>query len=636
MKKTLLASALINASLTAMADGTVTYGDWTFNYDGTTANASITEVKTKGSADLDMTSNAEGVTVTAIRANALDDCSSLLNLTLPASLKQFEEDPTLFEGQFIGQTGTGKHLDCGTFNANPDITVEVEVTSGTATEGYGAWGSTIFTFGSNAFPDVKADGGTVQLYWTGSLHGMGAGKLLVAVKNSFGGDITSTDVVTAPFSVSLHISNGNVEVTATNADGSAISFDGYGDTVKLEGYTINAFDQFSYGMGTNMDADVTITNNELRRQSPSFANTALQSIKVADGNTYMATRGNGTIYYTDDNAVAYKPLTDVGACFTIANADNAYFYANTQRDAQGVLNTTGDNERRVRAAEMSNSILAATLFRIGSTTASGYKIASVNSDGLEFGGKAGGHSNLDVCVSQWSSGYYTTYLGEDTYMLTTNSGYTLTGTAGSIVTMESNADSGQTKYHLTIKAAETMPAQLNASGYAALCLPVAVNAPEGSAYTITENNATKATITPVSGIIAANTPFVLKGDESSTIDLPVANAASAADAPASMLSGYTTRVVGLTAGSFYTLDGNSYVKSDATTLDAGMAYLPLSNLEAQDTLTDTLELTKESTAITEMNAPAAGTATIHDLMGRRIAKPMRGINIINGKKTLVR
>ena len=44
----------------------------------------------------------------------------------------------------------------------------------------------------------------------------------------------------------------------------------------------------------------------------------------------------------------------------------------------------------------------------------------------------------------------------------------------------------------------------------------------------------------------------------------------------------------------------------------------------------------EFSSIEQIEAPSAAAAGIYDLQGRRLNAPIRGINIINGKKILVK
>lgn len=650
MKKFTLTSALICASLAALADGTVSYPNgWTLNYKGSDTDATIVSVATAGSGKLDMTTPTENVTVTAIRSKAFSGCSALNDITLPASLTQFEEDPTLFTGQFIGNGGK-QHLVCGDFAANPDITVDFKMTDGDAvTNQYNEFGSSIFCFGANPTPEYYELGGIIQLYWSSTNNGDTGKKprKLMVITNA-GKFLSEADVYT-PFSMHFEISGGHVIVTGKDSNNNAILFkkkdeNELKDKVELYNYKINAFSQFSYAMGNGMTADVTIVNNSPRRDTP-FANTAVSSVTIADGNSHMNVQ-DGALYYTGDAAPAFRPLTALGSCFTIADHNGQYFYANTECNAAGQLNTTGDNVRQVKVAPMSNVIAPATLFKINNITGNGFKIAGVNSDAMEFGGKAGNHNRLDVCVSQWSAAYLTTYLGEDSYILATSTGYTLHAEDGLAVSMDANADIEQPHYQLTIKGATSIPLTFNDEGhYAATTLPVAVSVPAGAhVYKVVGCEGTAAKLQEISGTIPANTPFVIYESSLTQIDLPVVAEAAAADEVAdapSVLRGYPTRVTGLAANSYFAFDAatKSFVKSSATSVGIGVPYILANDLPglADDAASITLPA-DPTTAIREVQAADSTPIRhgIYDLQGRRLSAPVRGFNIIDGRKVYVK
>lgn len=60
------------------------------------------------------------------------------------------------------------------------------------------------------------------------------------------------------------------------------------------------------------------------------------------------------------------------------------------------------------------------------------------------------------------------------------------------------------------------------------------------------------------------------------------------------------------------------------------------NLKADNTVDVLLGGSTDTTGISEINAEKAGNAAIFDLQGRRLSSPVRGINIIGGRKVLVK
>ncbi len=676
MSKFLLSVALLGAALIASADGTLTYGDWKFNYTGETNDATITSVNTQGGSNLDMTSNTEGVTVTAIRSTVFDGCSNLANLTLPSTMTQFEADSHIFTGDFIGNiidnNSKSVYLPVGdsseieklekegktAFEDNPDITINLTVTEGDILQDGGAncWGASIFCIGKNAFPTSLE--GSVQLYWWGDRQPEN-------IKGKFGivyawnqRTIATAVPVTAPFSVTMHIADHTVTVTATQGEGEnaqPIPFMVNGveqNEAKLSSYTVSGFNYFSYGMATGINATVKIDTNTPPRQMPHFANTGLTSIT---GNDYITSEGNGTLRYDDDKSLIYKPLNDVGSYFTIANQNNQYFYSNLRTDARGALDTGSDNGRRVFGAEMSTAIAPGSLFKVGHClTDGGYKIAAVNSGSntLEFGGK-GGHDNLDVCVSTWSQAYVTTWLGDDKYILTNKQKkdevyhfYPLSVNAGEAVklTENNNVDIADETYHMTVKPATAIKLTFGDDvHYQATTLPVAVTIPQNvKAFEITgvtdKNEAMQKELT---GTLPANTPFLAYCNDMEADFTIQAEAATAYEATneKSLFKGTSTRVYGLQAGTFLTLDpaSHAFVKTNATEVALGVPYILTSSITNPNYNGESLSLpAADPTSIHEVFSNAAADNDVYDLMGRKLSAPAKGINIINGRKIYVK
>lgn len=650
MQKLLLSLALLGATLFASADGTLTYGNWKFNYTGTTADATITALDTQGSSTLDMTANTENVTVTAMRSTVFNGCSNLANLTLPSTMTQFEENPLLFHGKFIGDNNVSKQLPVGNFDADPDITISLTVTEGDVLTNGGSnyWGASIFCIGSEPFPNSGQLDGKIQLYWWGARQpDTKKGKFGIVIAG--GKEIATAVTVTAPFNVEMHIADHTVTVTATK-DNQVIPFVVNGqqqDNAVLSPYTINAFDTFSYSMATGINANVDIINNFPRRENPQFAYTALKSIT---GNDYIKVQGNGTLYYADDNSLIYRPLIDVTPYFTIANQNDVYFYANLRTDANGHLDTSSANDRRIFGSQMSTAIAPGSLFKIGHVLDNGgYKIAAVNSGttSLEFGGKANNHNNLDVCVSQWSQAYVTTWLGGDDYVLTNKAGnstsqyFSLSVSEGEPVKLTQNADITDEAYHMTIKPATDFNITFGDNiRYQATTLPVSVTIPDRVKTFIFTGVTDKdeAVLQQITGTIPANTPF-LAYCEDTAASLPIVDAvaADAATGAVSLFKGWPTRVYGLTAGEFLILDpaNHQFVKSEETSVALGVPYILASSIPDYNGASISLPAT-DPTSIHEIRSDAAAANSVYDLMGRKLAAPAKGINIINGRKIYIK
>lgn len=84
------------------------------------------------------------------------------------------------------------------------------------------------------------------------------------------------------------------------------------------------------------------------------------------------------------------------------------------------------------------------------------------------------------------------------------------------------------------------------------------------------------------------------------------------------------------------LNADGKLQISLSAVDYGTTELTVSTPQpGVSPLTVTVEVNDQS-AITEINAETEAGQTIYDLSGRRLSKPVRGINIINGRKVLVR
>lgn len=190
-------------------------------------------------------------------------------------------------------------------------------------------------------------------------------------------------------------------------------------------------------------------------------------------------------------------------------------------------------------------------------------------------------------------------------------------------------------YRFWLEEVTTLPVNVSAAGYATLYAPVALQIPEGvEAYTASfEGNSVA--LTPLTGVIPANTGVVIEAAEGKynfTISTSDATAQSdlvgsiltetvAADKAAYIL-GKNAEAVG-----FYKLNGTD------RTIKGGRAYYVASSGEAAAFLFNGTATGIEAieAALNDVNAP------IYDLSGRKVANAVKGgVYIKNGKKFIVK
>ena len=194
---------------------------------------------------------------------------------------------------------------------------------------------------------------------------------------------------------------------------------------------------------------------------------------------------------------------------------------------------------------------------------------------------------------------------------------------------------------------------LNASGYATFACTHPLDFTDAetngySAWQITGISGTDITFQQITGAVAAGTGVLLKGTASSSIEIPYATSAG------DVLSG--NKLEGVTApksvngDEYYGLKGNEFVKVNAGTVPAGKAILPASVVNAVnvkslsfvfDDSADRIQgLTPDPSPEREGKNEEWSSTNVHQeifsLSGQRLSQPQRGLNIIDGKKVVVK
>ena len=195
-----------------------------------------------------------------------------------------------------------------------------------------------------------------------------------------------------------------------------------------------------------------------------------------------------------------------------------------------------------------------------------------------------------------------------------------------------------------IEEVTSLPVTITAAKYATLCAPVALEIPEGiKAYFISNVTKTEATLTKLTGTIPADMPVILYADglaETTTFDFPITTA-DAFDGT-NKLSGQAA-AQNVAAGDAYTLQTASnedltvgFYPKAAGTIAGFRAYLLASELPA-----DVKELKfrfDDADAISTVQGSEfkVQDSEIYNLAGQRMSKLQKGVNIVNGKKVLVK
>ena len=153
-----------------------------------------------------------------------------------------------------------------------------------------------------------------------------------------------------------------------------------------------------------------------------------------------------------------------------------------------------------------------------------------------------------------------------------------------------------------------------------------------TAYTATgDGNVVK--FNKVTGKVPANTGLLVKGE---TANVPVC---ASAEAVKNLLVGVTTETVKTANTVFVLMKGSKgigfYKNTNAFTLRANSAYLPAEAVPTTDARAF-IALDEETTGIADVKAVKEDAEGMFDLQGRKIAKPTKGLYIVNGKKVVVK
>ena len=153
-----------------------------------------------------------------------------------------------------------------------------------------------------------------------------------------------------------------------------------------------------------------------------------------------------------------------------------------------------------------------------------------------------------------------------------------------------------------------------------------------TAYTATkDDNVVK--FNKVTGKVPANTGLLVRGE---TANVPVCASAEAVE---NLLVGVTTETVKDANTVCVLMKGSKgigfYKNTNDFTLRANSAYLRAEDVEGS-TARAFIALDDETTGIADVKAVKEDAEGMFDLQGRKIAKPTKGLYIVNGKKVVVK
>lgn len=179
----------------------------------------------------------------------------------------------------------------------------------------------------------------------------------------------------------------------------------------------------------------------------------------------------------------------------------------------------------------------------------------------------------------------------------------------------------------------TLPLTIKEAGYTTFSAPVAVAIPEDvTAYVVTSINAQSVTLEEVSGNVEANTGLVLYKQGGGDIELAIAESGAA---PATNLLHANVAAASYAAGANYylgTVEGRQgFYKAPAGILLGHKAYLETPATAVKEFLGfDT------ATGLDAIQNSKFNVQNCFDLSGRQLPRLQKGVNIVNGKKIIVK
>lgn len=189
--------------------------------------------------------------------------------------------------------------------------------------------------------------------------------------------------------------------------------------------------------------------------------------------------------------------------------------------------------------------------------------------------------------------------------------------------------------------ATTASVTLNAYGYATFAstsaldfLDADADGVDYSAWQITGVADSKITFGQIKSTVAAGKGILLKGTPGATINLnilPVGGDALSTN----KLEGITTATA-VENDTYYGLKGNNFVPVNAGTVPAGKALLPTSVAAGVKAFTFVFNDIVTGIQVVDNVQGTMDNAEIYNLAGQRMSKMQRGVNIVNGKKVLVK
>ena len=201
-----------------------------------------------------------------------------------------------------------------------------------------------------------------------------------------------------------------------------------------------------------------------------------------------------------------------------------------------------------------------------------------------------------------------------------------------------------------IEPVESLPVTITAAKYATLYSPVALTIQTGvKAYYISDLTSTEATLTEISTTIPAETPVILYADvdEATTYNFAITTAddLGATNKLSGQIATFSVSAEDVENKVYYTLQKNAagnavglFPKTAAGTIAGFKAYLPASEIPSGALAKGFTFKFEDVDGISTVQGTGlmVNGSEIFNLAGQRMSRVQKGVNIVNGKKVLVK
>ena len=416
----------------------------------------------------------------------------------------------------------------------------------------------------------------------------------------------------------LDADNADVEATGYNSAIADYSFDVKTGKITIvptavgqTTFTFNAKTIDGFEEGSTVNFVLTVEAPSSKTKAPASGN----FVKVTSANNI--TDGQYLIVYEDDN-VAFN-----GGLTTLDEASNTISIEITD----GMIAAT-DEAKAAAFTINSSSIQSASGFYIGQATDTNGLASSkdeVFTNTFTMNGE-----NVDISSGNAHLRYNATS-GQERFRYFKSSTYT---------------NQKAIQLYKFEKGETSIASVTTTGGLATYCYqyPLNLDGISGAkAYIVNniDNQNEKVKLTQITGTIKGGVPFILKSDgDDATFEIPLADASATVPDGNPLIGTLAPTFVAQTSGDYtnfaYSKSNKCFVKlSDAgNTVPANRAYLPI-KLGSNGVKSFALSFdTADGIGATSVAADDA--KVIYNLSGQRVQKPRRGVNIINGKKVLVK